>query len=112
MAGLILALLGVGQFLGDVPAGALAARRSPTRAMLIAAGIAMVTLLGCALAGTLWQLALCVTATGATTAVFILARQAYLTEVIPEGLRARALSTLGGMSRVGAFAGPFIGAAV
>ncbi len=112
MAGLVLALLGVGQILGDVPAGALAARVGDRRAMLIAAGIAVVTLLGCAAADTLWELALGITATGAVNAVFILARQAYLTEVIPEGLRARALSTLGGMSRVGAFVGPFIGAAV
>jgi MFS family permease len=112
MAGLVLALLGVGQILGDVPAGALAARVGDRRAMLIAASVAVVTLLGCALADTLWELALGVAATGATNAVFMLARQAYLTEVIPQGLRARALSTLGGMTRVGAFAGPFIGAAV
>ena len=111
MAGLVLALLGVGQILGDVPAGALAARVGDRRAMLIAAGIAIVTLLVCALADTLWELAVGIAATGATNAVFILARQAYLTEVIPAGLRARALSTLGGMTRVGAFAGPFIGAA-
>lgn len=112
MAGLVLALLGIGQILGDVPAGALAARVGDRRAMLLASAVAMVTLLGCALASTLWQLALAVAATGATNAVFLLARQAYLTEVIPEHLRARALSTLGGMTRVGAFVGPFIGAAV
>jgi MFS family permease len=112
MAGLVLALLGVGQILGDVPAGALAARVGDRRAMLIAAGVAIVTLLGCALADTLWQLALGVAATGAVNAVFILARQAYLTEVVPVELRARALSTLGGMTRIGTFAGPFIGAVV
>jgi MFS family permease len=111
-AGLVLALLGVGQILGDVPAGALAARLGDRKAMLIAAAVAACTLCGCAFARTVWELALAVTATGATNAVFVLARQAYLTEVIPVGLRARALSTLGGMSRVGAFVGPFIGAAV
>jgi MFS family permease len=111
-AGLLLALLGVGQILGDIPAGALAARVGDRKAMLIAAAIAVVTLLGCAMATTLWQLALAVTATGSTNAVFNLARQSYLTEVIPVGLRARALSTLGGMSRVGAFIGPFLGAVV
>ncbi|GHJ40712.1 MFS transporter [Streptomyces sp. TS71-3] len=111
-ASLVLALLGVGQILGDVPAGALAARLGDRKAMMVAAGVAMVTLAGCALARSVWQLALAVTATGATNAVFILARQAYLTEAVPVGLRARALSTLGGMSRVGAFVGPFIGAAV
>jgi MFS family permease len=111
-AGLILALLGVGQILGDVPAGALAARLGDRKAMLIAAGVAIVTLTGCAMARTVWQLGLAVAATGATNAVFVLARQTYLTEIIPTGLRARALSTLGGMSRVGSFVGPFIGAAV
>ncbi|MET8143086.1 MFS transporter [Sphaerisporangium sp. NPDC005288] len=111
-AGLVLALLGVGQILGDVPAGALAARLGDRRAMLVAAGVAIVTLTGCAMARTVWQLGLAVAATGATNAVFVLARQAYLTEIIPMALRARALSTLGGMSRVGAFIGPFIGAVV
>jgi MFS family permease len=111
-AGLILALLGVGQILGDVPAGALAARVGDRKAMLIAAGIAAAALCGCALSRSVWQLGLAVTATGATNAVFNLARQAYLTEVIPVELRARALSTLGGMVRIGAFIGPFIGAAV
>jgi MFS family permease len=111
-AGLVLALLGLGQILADVPAGALAARLGDRKAMLIAAGMAVLTLLGCALATQLWQLALAVCATGATNSVFMLARQAYLTEVIPEGVRARALSTLGGMSRVGAFIGPFLGALV
>ncbi|MEO3867547.1 MFS transporter [Nonomuraea sp. B12E4] len=111
-AGLVLALLGVGQILGDVPAGALAARLGDRKAMLIAAGVAVLTLLGCAMARTLWQLEIAVTATGATNAVFVLARQSYLAEIIPARLRARAMSTLGGMSRVGAFVGPFVGALV
>jgi len=49
---------------------------------------------------------------GATNAVFTLARQSYLTEVIPVMKRARALSTLGGVQRIGAFIGPFLGALV
>jgi MFS family permease len=111
-AGLVLALLGVGQILGDVPAGALAARLGDRKAMLVASGVTAVTLTACALAQSFWELAVAVTVTGASNAVFILARQSYLTEVVPPGLRARALSTLGGMSRVGAFVGPFLGAAV
>lgn len=111
-AGLVLALLGVGQILGDVPAGALAARLGDRKAMLVASGVTVVTLSGCALARNVWQLALAVTVTGASNAVIMLARQSYLTEAVPPQLRARALSTLGGMSRVGAFVGPFLGAAV
>jgi len=112
VAGLLLALLGVGQILGDIPAGALAARVGDRRAMLIAAGLSIGTLTVCALAQQVWLLGLAITATGMTNAVFALARQSYLTEVIPVRLRARALSTLGGTARVGAFIGPFLGALV
>ncbi|MGA8114420.1 MAG: MFS transporter [Actinocatenispora sp.] len=111
-AGLVLALLGLGQILGDVPAGALTARVGERTAMLIAAGVAATTLTGCLLARHVALLGLCVAATGMTNSVFNLARQAYLTEVVPGRLRARALSTLGGTARIGYFFGPFIGAAV
>ncbi|WP_431837567.1 MFS transporter [Cellulomonas sp. Y8] len=111
-AALIVALVGVGQILGDVPAGALAARVGDRRAMLVAALVACVALTIGALAPTLPVLAVGVLLTGAASAVFHLARQAYLTEVVPVVNRARALSTLGGVSRIGVFLGPFLGAAV
>jgi MFS family permease len=44
-------------------------------------------------------------------AVFSLARQSYLTEAVPPEFRARAMSTLGGVMRIGMFIGPFVGAA-
>ncbi|HET6860959.1 MAG TPA: MFS transporter, partial [Streptomyces sp.] len=50
-------------------------------------------------------------AMGLSGALFGLARQAYLTEVVPIAMRARALSTLGGVHRIGLFLGPFAGAA-
>lgn len=111
-AALVVALVGVGQILGDVPAGALAARVGDRRAMLVAALVACVALAAGALAPTLPVLAGAVLLTGAASAVFHLARQAYLTEVVPVVNRARALSTLGGVSRIGIFLGPFLGAAV
>jgi len=48
---------------------------------------------------------------GMSAAVFGLARQSYLTEAVPVAFRARALSTLGGVMRIGLFAGPFLAAA-
>jgi MFS family permease len=48
---------------------------------------------------------------GMSTSVFGLARQSYLTEVVPLHYRARALSTLGGVMRIGLFLGPFLAAA-
>jgi MFS family permease len=111
-AALVVALLGIGQILGDVPAGALAARVGDRRAMIVAAALACVALATCALAPDLVVLAAGVLVVGAASAVFHLARQAYLTEVVPVVNRARALSTLGGISRIGIFLGPFLGAAV
>lgn len=111
VAGVVVALTGVGQIAGDLPAGQLAARYGERRAMLAATGLAGVALVGCALATTVVLLGACVLALGLTGAVWGLARQAYLTEAVPVRLRARALSTLGGSHRVGMFAGPFIGAA-
>jgi MFS family permease len=112
VAGLLVALLGVGQIVGDVPAGVLAARIGDRRAMLVAAALSVLALTGCALAPNLWVLGAGVVCVGATNAVYTLARQSYLTEVVSVLKRARALSTLGGVQRIGAFIGPFIGAGV
>ena len=111
-AGLLVALLGIGQLVGDVPAGALAARLGDRRAMVLAGGVAMGAMLGCLLTPSLPVFGLCLFAMGMCTATFYLARQSYLTEVAPLHLRARALSMLGGAHRVGLFIGPFVGAAV
>jgi MFS family permease len=76
-------------------------------ALINAAGIAL-----CLAGGGLWPFAAGVLVQGMAGAVFQLARQSYLTEVVPASMRARAMSTLGGMQRIGAFVGPFAGAGV
>lgn len=111
-AAAVVALLGLGQILADVPAGALAARIGDRRAMLAAAGASVVVLVVMALVPGLASLAVGVLALGACNAVFMLARHAYLTDTTPVTHRARALSTLGGLNRIGLFLGPFAGAAV
>ncbi len=111
-AGLLVSMLAIGQILGDVPAGALAARVGDRRAMLLAATVTIATLSASALARSVWVLGAGVLATGAANAVFMLARQSYLTEASPVLRRARALSTLAGVQRIGTFIGPFAGALV
>lgn len=110
VAALIVALIGVGQLVGDLPAGALAARIGERRALIAACLLDAVALLGACLARSLILLAIAVFIAGLAGAVFSLARQAYLTEVVPVSQRARALSTLGGTSRIGTFIGPFVAA--
>jgi MFS family permease len=111
-AGVLAALLAVGQIAADGPAGALAARIGDRRALLIAAVVSAVALVGSALASSPVLLGVAVLVTGAGNAVYMLARQAYLTEITPPVFRARAMSTLGGVGRIGQFVGPFLGAAV
>ena len=109
-AALIVALIGLGQLIGDLPAGALAARIGERRALIAACVVDALALLGAFLAQSLILLAIAITVTGVAHAVFGLARHAYLTEAIPVPFRARALSTLGGSFRIGLFIGPFIAA--
>ena len=112
VAALLVAMLGVGQLLGDLPSGALAARIGERRALLVAAVIEAVGMLVAALAGGLVMLFVGVLVIGLAGSLFGLARQAYLTEAVPVAMRARALSTLGGVHRIGYFVGPFIGSLV
>ncbi len=112
MAALVVATAGLGQIIADIPAGAVVHRYGERPAMLAAAGLTELALLGCIFSPNLAVFAASIFLTGVTTAVWMLARQAYVAAVVPFRLRARAMSTLGGVYRIGLFAGPFIGGAV
>jgi MFS family permease len=111
-AGVVAAMLPVGQILADLPAGQLAAKIGDRPAMLVAGCVAALGFLGAALAPSVVTLAAAVLLVGASNAVFHLARHSYLTAVTPAGNRATVLSTLGGVHRIGQFVGPFLGAGV
>ncbi|MFC9689620.1 MFS transporter [Kribbella sp. NPDC056951] len=110
IAGVVVAAAGLGQVIGDIPAGALTTKIGERRAMLGATVLVSLALVACLLAPTVWGLALAIGVTGLAGSVWGLARQAYLSEAVPIELRARALSTLGGVQRIGSFIGPFLGA--
>ena len=109
-AAVVVALLGVGMLAGDLPAGALAARIGERRALLAASLAEAVAMAAAGLAPSVLTLGAAVLALGLAGSVFGLARHAYLAEAVAPTLRARALSTLGGVHRVGIFVGPFVGA--
>ena len=112
MAALVVATAGLGQIAADIPAGTIVHRFGERPTMIGAAGLTVLALLGCIFAPNLAVFAFAIFLTGSGTAVWLLARQAYVTEVVPYRLRATAMSTLGGVFRIGLFIGPFIGAAV
>jgi MFS family permease len=111
-AGVIVALLGLGMVLGDLPAGRIVARIGERSAVLLGSGIGAVGAALCLLSWTPVVLGIGVGLYGVASAVWALARQAYIIETVPVALRARALSALAGLNRLGMLIGPFLGAAV
>jgi MFS family permease len=111
VAAVVAALLGLGQIAGALPAGVLAARFGERVTMLAATSLALPALLICILARDVIVFGAAVALLGLTGAAWGVARHAYLTEAVRTDLRARAMSTLGGLGRVGTFAGPLLGSA-
>ena len=112
MAGFIAALIGVGSLINNIPAAMLITRIGERMAILGAAAFTMLALLMALFAPNIAVLAVGMTCFGMASSIFMLARQTYLVEAVPLHMRARALSTLGGTTRIGAFVGPFAGAAL
>lgn len=111
MAALVMALMGLGSLLNNIPASLITVRWGE-RWAIVAAGLWS----GLGMALCVWTSHLALFAAGCfmvgmSRAVYNLARQGYLAEAVPIAYRARALSTLGGVARIGMFFGPFLGAA-
>jgi len=110
MAALVVAMVSLGSLLNNVPASAITMRWGE-RWAIVAAGLW--SALGMALC--LWTPHLAVFGAGCfmvgmSQAVYNLARQSYMSDAVPMEYRARALSTLGGVTRIGMFIGPFLAA--
>ncbi|WP_314194917.1 MFS transporter [uncultured Arthrobacter sp.] len=115
VAALIVTLIGLGSWFFNLPASMITLKFGERWSIVAAAAAGALALLAAGMSlvigNGLWLLAVAMAVVGMSAAVFSLARQKYLTEAVPVELRARALSTLGGVSRIGTFIGPFIGAA-
>jgi MFS family permease len=112
VAGLIAALLLVGTMVGDIPSGWAVAKFGERNAMILAALLSVIGLVAALFAPNPLVLGVGIFAVGISTAVFALARQAFMATFVPMHFRARALSTLGGTFRLGYFVGPFISALI
>lgn len=112
IAGLVAAVLMIGELVGNIPSGWLVARIGERPAMIGGALTAMVGAVICLIAPNTIALAFGLLLVGLAAAVFSLARHAFLTSFVPLSHRARALSTLGGTFRLGFLVGPFITAAL
>ena len=97
-------------FVSSLPAGSLVARIGERRALVGAAVVDALGALLAVVAQNLWTLGIAIGLMGTTGSVFLLARQSWITARAPVRIRARAMSTMGGVQRVGLFVGPFVSA--
>ncbi|KIQ35581.1 transporter [Variovorax paradoxus] len=110
MAALVIAMIGIGSLFNNIPASMITMRWGE-RWAIVAAGVwSGLGMLLCVLTTHLGLFAAGCFMVGMSQAVYNLARQSYMTEAVPIEYRARALSTLGGVMRIGMFAGPFLAA--
>lgn len=112
VAGLAVVARSVGIMVFDIPAGQLVARVGERAAMLAATVLLTVALVGSVVATSPAVFVGLMFVVGCAWSVWMLARLTYVTESVPAALRGRALSTLGGCQRIGAFVGPFVAAGV
>lgn len=112
IAGLIASMILVGELFGDIPSGWIVSRIGERAGMIYASLLSIVGLGVAIVAPNPLILGVGIFLIGLATAVFALARHAFMTTFVPVAFRARALSTLGGSFRLGYFIGPFIAAAV
>lgn len=111
LSGFIVGLIGIGSLISNIPAAMIIARYGERLAMVWAAALSVLALILCLFPDRLWLFSSGIFLIGMATSVLLLARQTYLIELVPLAVRARAMSTLGGMRRIGTFVGPFLGAA-
>jgi MFS family permease len=110
--GLVAGAVMVGQLIADVPSSVLIARIGERNAMLIAAAASAAAGVVNFIAPNVAVLLVGTLVIGMSASVFAIARHTLLTLAVPLRYRARALSTLGGVGRGGAFLGPWVAALV
>ncbi len=108
VAGLVL----IGTLVADLPAARIVNRFGERLSMIWASFIAAAGVVLALNAVNIWMIGAGVFLLGMTAAIFGLARHSYIAETAPIEYRARALSILGGMFRLGAFIGPLVGALI
>ncbi len=93
--------------IGNIPAGILVERLGRKPSMLLGLVMIGVSTLGMGTATNFFQLIGAQLVGGIGNALWMLARHAYMTDVIPIANRGRAIALFGGVNRMGTFAGQF-----
>ena len=109
LVSLAVAAKGIGTLAMDLPSGVMLERFGSRKVMLLGVSVACVSLALMGFIENFYALVLLRLLSGGGTAMWMLSRMAFISDVIPLEVRGRALSAFGGVSRIGVFASPAIG---
>jgi MFS family permease len=109
LVGLVSAGAAVGMLVGDLPGGLLVRQLGLKRAMLLGLACTVLPTVALFWARSIPEAIAYRVLSGFGQAMYNVARHAYVTDVVHVNARGRAISLLGGLFRVGRFAGPLAG---
>jgi len=109
LASLTVGMRGIGTMLMDLPGGILESKLGDKFVMIAGTTIVGIVAVGASLSTSPFQLALLMLLMGGGWSFWLLARLAYVSEMVPSHQRGRVLSVVGGTNRIGNFVGPLIG---
>jgi MFS family permease len=112
LASLIVGMRGIGTMAMDVPGGILESKLGDKFVMVAGTALVAAVAVGASFSSSPLQLALLMLMMGAGWAFWLLARLAFVSEVVPAHQRGRVLSVVGGTNRIGNFVGPLIGGVI
>ena len=102
----------IGTLVMDLPAGALLHWLGLRPAMIIGCGLVVLSSASLVVVQQFETLIVLRLLAGVGTALWGLSRHAYITEMIPVAQRGKAISTFGGINRIGVFGGPVVGGVI
>lgn len=110
LVGLVLAAQGVGTILADVPSGMILSKYGHKLTMVVGVGTVGFFMLAMSWARSVPELIAYGLLAGIGSSLWNISRHAYMTTHIDARQRGRVTATFGGVGRIGAFAGPAVGA--
>ena len=110
LVGLVLAAQGIGTLVGDVPSGVILGKYGHKWTMVVGVGLVGFFMLAMSWAQSVPELIAYGLFAGIGSALWNISRHAYMTTHIDIRQRGRVTATFGGIGRIGAFAGPAVGA--
>ena len=112
MAGLVVAAMGLGPFILNIPSGILISRYGNRLILLLTMVLALLASIATGFARGVGLLLITTVLRGGTQTVWMMSRVNYIRSIVPVEQRGRAIASIGGIYRIGGFIGPIIGGIV